>query len=157
MKIKYLLLVAVAVLCTTGCSQYKQIAIENFTVKQFNMSGISSAKVKVAASVINPTGSRVSLTDAVGSVRLDGKQVAVYSLEGPMLFAARDTSTCDGVLLLDVTNLFALFGTGLDIDSSLIDRVSLDLDAVFKCGGMKVHKKFTEIPAKDLIEFNTGK
>lgn len=157
MKLKYLFLVATVLVCATGCSQYKNITLDNLTVKQVNMSGISSAKIKVAATVNNPSRSKVTLKDAMGSIRLDGKQVAVYTLEEPMLFAARDTSSADGLLLVDVTNLFALFGTGLDIDSSLLDRVTFDIDANFKCGSMKMHKKFSDIAAKDMIEFKTGK
>ncbi len=141
-----------AVLMAAGCSRYKDISIENVVVKQFNMTSLSTAKIKIEATVNNPTGSRLFLKEVNGVVRLDDKQVASFTMDTTLLFAPRGISSSEGSLRLKITNMMTLFSGSFDLDESVLERLKLDLNATVRSGGIKHHMKFMDIPAKNIFE-----
>lgn len=149
---KKTLLALVALVLCAGCAQYKDIHIDQIAIKQFNMTGLSSALVKVEATVNNPTRSKISLRGAQGCIKLDGKEMATFVLNDTLLFAPRVSSTQEGGITLKITDIATLFSGTMDLDQSLIDKVTLDVDASFKCGVAKGTWNVTDMPAKNFID-----
>lgn len=147
-----LFLCLVAVLAT-GCSQYKKISLEHLAVKEFKMKGLSTAQITVAATVYNPSGSEVTLTDVAGILYMDQKSMAHFSLTEPISFPKKATTTKEGPMLVKIDNLLSLFSGPLSLDDSTLERLTMDIDATFLCAGIKHHKKFPGIPVKSLVSY----
>ncbi|HNY23442.1 MAG TPA: hypothetical protein PKM89_01650 [Bacteroidales bacterium] len=152
MKLKTVTVCLMAVLMAAGCSRYKDVSIENVAVKQFNMTSLSTAKVKIEATINNPTGSRLYLKAVTGVIRLDNKSVASFTMDTTLLFTPRGISTNEGNLHLKITNLMSLFSGSFDLDESVLERLKLDFNATVRSGCIKHHMKFMDIPAKNIFE-----
>jgi len=135
-----------------GCSRFRDIAIENITVSQFNMTSLSSARIKIRATLNNPTGGRIRLTQMNGALRLKDKQIALFSMDSALVFDARSTSTNEGVVSMKISDMSVLFSGTIDLDETLLQQIRLDIDATVKSGGIKRTLHLSDIPAKELLE-----
>ncbi len=152
MNRKSLILCILAILMAAGCSRFRDIAIENITVSQFNMTSLSSARIKIRATLNNPTGGRIRLTQMNGALRLKDKQIALFSMDSALVFDARSTSTNEGVVSMKISDMSVLFSGTIDLDETLLQQIRLDIDATVKSGGIKRTLHLSDIPAKELLE-----
>ncbi|MDD2539209.1 MAG: hypothetical protein WC377_04655 [Bacteroidales bacterium] len=151
MNRKSAVLYILAVLTITGCNHYREISIENFAIRQFNMTSLSTARMKISATLNNPTGGRVQLTGMEGVLKLKDKPVAQFYLDSAMVFTPREVSTSEGVLSLKISDLSVLLSGTVDLDETLLDHVVLDIDATFRSGGIRKKMHFNNIAAKKFL------
>jgi LEA14-like dessication related protein len=135
-----------------GCSRFRDVALENIAVSQFNMTSLSSARIKISATLNNPTGGRIRLTQMNGALRLKDKQIALFSMDSALVFDARSTSTNEGVVSMKISDMSVLFSGTIDLDETLLQQIRLDIDATVKSGGIKRTLHLSDIPAKELLE-----
>ncbi|MBP6868420.1 MAG: hypothetical protein KBC07_05450 [Bacteroidales bacterium] len=152
MNRKSLILCILAILMAAGCSRFRDVALENIAVSQFNMTSLSSARIKISATLNNPTGGRIRLTQMNGALRLKDKQIALFSMDSALVFDARSTSTNEGVVSMKISDMSVLFSGTIDLDETLLQQIRLDIDATVKSGGIKRTLHLSDIPAKELLE-----
>ncbi|HNR28484.1 MAG TPA: hypothetical protein PKY83_06195 [Bacteroidales bacterium] len=152
MNRKSLILCILAIMMAVGCSRYRDIAIENIAVRQFNMTSLSTARVKISATLNNPTGGKIRLTGMNGIIRLKDKRIAQFSMDSALVFSARGTSTNEGLLSLRINDMSVLFSGAVDLDETLLRQIRLDIDATVKSGGIKRKLQLNDIPAKNLLD-----
>ena len=152
MNRKSLILCILAILMAAGCSRFRDVALENIAVSQFNMTSLSSARIKISATLNNPTGGRIRLTQMNCALRLKDKQIALFSMDSAMVFDARSTSTNEGVVSMKINDMSVLFSGAVDLDETLLQQIRLDIDATVKSGGIKRTLHLSDIPAKELLE-----
>lgn len=152
MNRKSLILCILAIMMAAGCSRFRDVALENIAVSQFNMTSLSSARIKISATLNNPTGGRIRLTQMNGALRLKDKQIALFSMDSALVFDARSTSTNEGVVSMKISDMSVLFSGTIDLDETLLQQIRLDIDATVKSGGIKRTLHLSDIPAKELLE-----
>ena len=135
-----------------GCARYKDISIENIAISQFNMTSLSTARVRISATLNNPAGGKLQLTGMNGIIRIKDKQIAEFSLDSAIVFTPRSISTGEGTISLKISNMSVLFSGVVDLDESLLEQIRMDIDALVKSRGMRHKLKLQDIPAKNLLE-----
>ncbi|OQC40467.1 MAG: hypothetical protein BWX62_00011 [Bacteroidetes bacterium ADurb.Bin037] len=141
-----------AILMVTGCASYKDISIENIAINQFNMTSLSSARVRISATLNNPTGGKLRLNEMNGILRMKDKQIAEFSLDSAIVFTPRSLSTGEGTLSLKISDMSVLFSGTIDLDASLLEQIRMDIYATVNSRGIRHKLKLQDIPAKNLLE-----
>jgi len=141
-----------AILMVTGCASYKDISIENISINQFNMTSLSSARVRISATLNNPTGGKLRLNEMNGILRMKDKQIAEFSLDSAIVFTPRSLSTGEGTLSLKISDMSVLFSGTIDLDASLLEQIRMDIYATVNSRGIRHKLKLQDIPAKNLLE-----
>ena len=136
----------------TGCASYKDISIENIAINQFNMTSLSSARVRISATLNNPTGGKLRLNEMNGILRMKDKQIAEFSLDSAIVFTPRSLSTGEGTLSLKISDMSVLFSGTIDLDASLLEQIRMDIYATVNSRGIRHKLKLQDIPAKNLLE-----
>jgi len=139
-------------LMVTGCASYKDISIENIAINQFNMTSLSSARVRISATLNNPTGGKLRLNEMNGILRMKDKQIAEFSLDSAIVFTPRSLSTGEGTLSLKISDMSVLFSGTIDLDASLLEQIRMDIYATVNSRGIRHKLKLQDIPAKNLLE-----
>ena len=152
MNRKSVILCILVVFVLSGCSRYREVSLENISISQFNMTSLSTARMKIKATLNNPTGGRLQLTGMNGTLNMKDKKLAEFNLDSTLVFAPRSMSTNEGVMSLKISDMSVLFSGFTDLDESLLDEIKLSFDATFKTGGIKRKLRFNNIPAKKLLE-----
>ncbi|HPW79111.1 MAG TPA: hypothetical protein PK676_07565 [Bacteroidales bacterium] len=152
MNRKSVILYMLAILMVTGCASYKDISIENIAINQFNMTSLSSARVRISATLNNPTGGKLRLNEMNGILRMKDKQIAEFSLDSAIVFTPRSLSTGEGTLSLKISDMSVLFSGTIDLDASLLEQIRMDIYATVNSRGIRHKLKLQDIPAKNLLE-----
>jgi hypothetical protein len=142
----------VAVLALAGCAKYKDISLEHVAFKQFNMTSLSTAKITILATVNNPVGKKIALEGLEGVLKIDKKPFAQFHLDSTLVFAAKSVSEQEGVLVLRIRDMSPLFSGVIDLDETLLEKLSLDLETTVKSGGFKRTLKEYDVPIKQFVK-----
>ncbi|HHV40821.1 MAG TPA: hypothetical protein GXX61_05525 [Bacteroidales bacterium] len=149
---KRYLLVAIALLTMAGCARYKDISLQHVALTQFNMTSLSTAKVTVKATLDNPVGRKIALEGLEGVLKIDKKPFAQFHLDSTLVFAAKSVSEREGVLVLRIRDMSPLFSGVIDLDETVLDKLSLDIEMTVKSGCMKRTLQENDVPIKQFIK-----
>ncbi|HKM31613.1 MAG: lipoprotein [Bacteroidales bacterium] len=148
---KRVILYAVALLALAGCSRYKDVSLDHIAIEQFNMTSLSTARVKIQATLNNPAGNKITVTELDGVLKIKEKTVAVFNLDSSLVFDAKSVSTREGTLQLKIQDMSVLFSGVIELDESLLDQLRLDIDASVKSRGVRRKLQLHDIPAKNFL------
>ncbi|MDY0174828.1 MAG: hypothetical protein RBR62_06525 [Bacteroidales bacterium] len=149
---KRYLLVVLAVWALAGCAKYKDISLDHIAFTKFNMTSLSTARVTIKAAVDNPVGKKIALQGLEGVLKVDKKPFAQFHLDSTLVFAAKSISEQEGVLILRIRDMSPLFSGVIDLDETILEKLSLDLEMTVKSGCMKRTLKEYDVPIKEFIK-----
>ncbi len=116
------------------------------------MTGLSTAKVKVLATLNNPAGSKIKLTELNGIIKIKDKPIAVFHLDSTLVFDAKSLSEKEGTMHLKIQDMSVLFSGIIEWDETLLDQLQLDIDALVKSRGIKRKLHWNNVPVKDFLK-----
>lgn len=148
-----IVLILSVILILAGCSDYRQISINDVTVGSFRFNGTSSATIVLVAKVDNPTGHAVSLEEIDAVVLREGKDFIGLSLEEKASAAPFSSSEISIPVRASVLDPVAIITAGLDFESWDLDNFVVDGKIVLASGGgMKKTLSLKKVPLKQLME-----
>jgi len=146
-----LLLISLLILSVmTGCGKYDRIRVVPGKVVSVAFNGLRGFDISTEVKVDNPAG-KIIFDEIEGDLKCFGKIVGRLRLD-PFVLTPRsvekyglkaNVSIADGVGLMEVMSL---------MDMKTLDKCTLDLNVKGKAGGVKVNRKFRDIPLKKLLE-----
>lgn len=143
----------IAVVLFAGCTDYRQIKVDNVRLERFEFKGTSSALITLKADVANPTGRTLSLETLEATLLRDGKEFAYFTLEDVPSAGPRSDSEILVPVKASVADPIAIIAAGLDMDSWDLDAFVVDGKLVIKSdGGVKKTVRLRKTPLRKLVE-----
>ena len=151
---KFLLIIIAAAGILAGCTNYKNIRLEDVQMEKFRMSALTSADVTLKLEVSNPTNATFEIIGAEGTIYKEGGEFArISQVDNADVFVAPGTPSETSITLrVSLTDPFAAVSAGFNPKSWDPSKFKADAVVWIRKGKMKKQFRFKDMPVKDLIE-----
>lgn len=142
----------IAVVLLAGCTEYRQISMDNMAVAGFSLSSTSSAAIKFKVDICNPTDRSLSLESLDAVLLREGKDFVYFSLEGRPSVAMDTCCTVAVHVKATAADPISILTAGLDFSSWNLEDYVVDGKLVFRLGNMKKTVRVKKVPLEEFIK-----
>lgn len=149
---KILLLIITILTILSGCSNYKEVEINDIKVDKIKLVSTSGAEISLGIEANNPTKASYTLTNFKAIVYRDGVKFADINLMGNSTLPKISDTIVPVNLYMHLLDPLSLLTLGLDIESWDIDEFKTDFRLTVKKGALKKHIKRNNVPVSKIIK-----
>ncbi|MBR5855853.1 MAG: hypothetical protein IKY70_01110 [Bacteroidales bacterium] len=135
-----------------GCSQYKQIDVDDIKIAKIKMNSAKEIDLKFGITVENPSRTLFTLQAIDGVIYRNGAEFANMVLLEEVQVPARFSGDVQAMCRLTLTDPLAALALGLNLASLNNDSFTVDVVATVKGGAVKKSFRYKDIPLSDVIK-----
>lgn len=149
---RIMLILSAAVMLLTGCTDYRQVRVEEVSLDSFRFKGTSSAVITLEVKVDNPTARTISVESVDAVLLREGKEFVRFTLQEAVHAAPGTESDVLLPVNASVLDPVAIITAGLNFSSWNLEDYVID-GRMTMCADGKMRKtvRLREVPLKDIV------
>lgn len=149
---KIIALLSLVLLLLTGCSQYKNVDLNDIKVSKVKMISAQHIELQFKADVENPTRTEFEVTGIEGLLYRNGAEFANLQLIEPATVPANFSGDVLLKCKFSLSDPLAALALGLNIASLNSDDFTADLTVSVKGGALKKNFKYRDMPMSKVFK-----